>query len=138
MVSAFLKPHSVAAEKEKDSGGKELWGQVFSTVPSTYVFPHLQYFRNLHAVGPRRLVNKETGEKPQSFQSTKPRHRNSEWESHLAWQLSLPDLGSGFQSLSKGFTSSDGQMASAKETLRVGPSPISTLSARSFSGSSCR
>lgn len=50
MVSAFLKPHSVAAEKEKDSGGKELWGQVFSTMPSTYFFPHLQYFRNLHAV----------------------------------------------------------------------------------------
>lgn len=88
--------------------------------------------------GPRRLVNKETGEKPQSFQSTKPRHRHSEWEPRLAWQLSLPDLGSGFQSLSKGFTSSDRQMTSAKKTLRVGPSPVSTLSARSFSGSSCR
>lgn len=57
MVSAILKPHSVALhstpaqtptlkeKKEKDSEGEE-----FSTVPSKYFPPHLQYFRSLHPV----------------------------------------------------------------------------------------
>ncbi|XP_041511861.1 lengsin [Microtus oregoni] len=67
---------------------------------------------------PLRLVNKETGEKPQSVQSTKPKHRHSEREPHLAWKLSLPDLGSGYQSLNKGSTSLDGQMGKAKKTPR--------------------
>lgn len=55
-------PHPCFKEKkEKDSEGNELRGQVFSTVPPTYFFPHLQYFRSLHPVWAAEIREQRDG-----------------------------------------------------------------------------